>query len=335
MKSIFSEPEKQIMLSGIQPTGIFTLGNYIGAIKNWRKMQNKYNCLYFIANLHSLTVRNEPQKLKQLTLDCVALLLACGIDVEKSILFIQSHVPEHAELSWVLQCYTQFGELSRMTQFKDKSLKNADNVNAGLFGYPVLMAADILLYQSDFVPIGADQKQHLEITRDIANRFNQLYGPTFKLPNPYIPKSGGRVMSLAAPTSKMSKSDKNLNGFISVLDPTDVIINKFKKAVTDSESKIYFSDKKPGISNLITIYSTLAEIEIKEVEEKFRDKGYGEFKLAVGELVAETLKPIQAKYNQLSKNKNYLKDICEKGSQKASVIAKKTLKSVYEKIGIL
>ncbi len=335
MKSIFNEPEKQIMLSGIQPTGIFTLGNYIGAIKNWRKVQDKYNCLYFIANLHSLTVRNDPQKLKQLTLDCVALLLACGIDVEKSILFIQSHVPEHAELSWVLQCYTQFGELSRMTQFKDKSLKNADNVNAGLFGYPVLMAADILLYQSDFVPIGADQKQHLEITRDIANRFNQLYGPTFKLPNPYIPKSGGRVMSLADPTSKMSKSDKNSNGFISVLDPTDVIINKFKKAVTDSESKIYFSDKKPGISNLITIYSTLAEIEIKEVEEKFRDKGYGEFKLAVGELVAETLKPIQSKYSQLSKNKNYLKDICEKGSQKASVIAKKTLKSVYEKIGIL
>ncbi len=335
MKSIFNEPEKQIMLSGIQPTGIFTLGNYIGAIKNWRKVQDKYNCLYFIANLHSLTVRNDPQKLKQLTLDCVALLLACGIDVEKSILFIQSHVPEHAELSWILQCYTQFGELSRMTQFKDKSLKNADNVNAGLFGYPVLMASDILLYQSDFVPIGADQKQHLEITRDVANRFNKLYGPTFKLPNPYIPKSGGRVMSLVDPTSKMSKSDKNSNGFISILDSTDVIINKFKKAVTDSESKIYFSDKKPGISNLITIYSTLAEIEIKEVEEKFRDKGYGEFKLAVGELVAETLKPIQTKYNQLSKDKNYLKDICNKGSQKASIIAKKTLNSVYEKIGIL
>lgn len=335
MKSIFNEPEKQIMLSGIQPTGIFTLGNYIGAIKNWRKVQDKYNCLYFIANLHSLTVRNDPQKLKQLTLDCVALLLACGIDVEKSILFIQSHVPEHAELSWILQCYTQFGELSRMTQFKDKSLKNADNVNAGLFGYPVLMASDILLYQSDFVPIGADQKQHLEITRDIANRFNKLYGPTFKLPNPYIPKSGGRVMSLADPTSKMSKSDKNLNGFISILDSTDVIISKFKKAVTDSESKIYFSDKKPGISNLITIYSTLAEIEIREVEEKFRDKGYGEFKLAIGELVAETLKPIQSKYSQLSKDKNYLKDICNKGSQKASIIAKKTLKSVYEKIGIL
>ena len=214
MKSIFSDPKKQIMLSGIQPTGIFTLGNYIGAIKNWRKVQNDYNCLYFIANLHSLTVRNDPQKLKKLTLDCVALLLACGIDIEKSILFIQSHVPEHAELSWVLQCYTQFGELTRMTQFKDKSLKNADNVNAGLFGYPVLMAADILIYQSDFVPIGADQKQHLEITRDIANRFNNLYGETFNLPNPYISPSGGRVMSLADPTSKMSKSDKNLNGFI-------------------------------------------------------------------------------------------------------------------------
>ena len=335
MKSIFSDSKKQIMLSGIQPTGIFTLGNYIGAIKNWRKVQDEYNCLYFIANLHSLTVRNDPQKLKELTLNCVALLLACGIDVEKSILFIQSHVPEHAELSWVLQCYTQFGELSRMTQFKDKSLKNADNVNSGLFGYPVLMAADILIYQSDFVPIGADQKQHLEITRDIANRFNKLYGPTFKLPNPYIPKSGGRVMSLADPTSKMSKSDKNLNGFVSVLDSTDVIINKFKKAVTDSEAKIYFSDKKPGISNLLTIYSTLADMKINEVEEKFRDKGYGEFKLAVGELVAETLKPIQDRYNHLTKDKDYLKEICIKGSQKASEIAKETLKSVYDKIGIL
>lgn len=335
MKSIFNDSKKQIMLSGIQPTGIFTLGNYIGAIKNWRKVQDEYNCLYFIANLHSLTVRNNPQQLKELTLNCVALLLACGIDVKKSILFIQSHVPEHAELSWVLQCYTQFGELSRMTQFKDKSLKNADNVNAGLFGYPVLMAADILLYQSDFVPIGADQKQHLEITRDIANRFNKLYGQTFKLPNPYIPESGGRVMSLADPTSKMSKSDKNLNGFISVLDSTDVIISKFKKAVTDSESKIYFNDKKPGISNLLTIYSTLTDMEVHEVEEKFRDKGYGEFKLAVGELVAETLKPIQNKYNQLSKDKDYLKEICVKGSQKASEIAKKTLKSVYDKIGVL
>lgn len=335
MKSTFSNSKKQIMLSGIQPTGIFTLGNYIGAIKNWRKVQDKYNCLYFIANLHSLTVRNDPQKLKELTLNCVALLLACGIDVEKSILFIQSHVPEHAELSWVLQCYTQFGELSRMTQFKDKSLKNADNVNAGLFGYPVLMAADILLYQSDFVPIGADQKQHLEITRDIANRFNKLYGQTFKLPSPYIPESGGRVMSLADPTSKMSKSDKNLNGFISILDSTDVIINKFKKAVTDSESKIYFNDKKPGISNLLTIYSTLADMKTTDVEERFRNKGYGEFKLAVGELVAETLKPIQDKYNQLSKNKDYLKEICVKGSQKASKIAKKTLKSVYDKIGVL
>lgn len=334
MKSIFSDPKKQIMLSGIQPTGIFTLGNYIGAIKNWRKVQNDYNCLYFIANLHSLTVRNDPQKLKKLTLDCVALLLACGIDIEKSILFIQSHVPEHAELSWVLQCYTQFGELTRMTQFKDKSLKNADNVNAGLFGYPVLMAADILIYQSDFVPIGADQKQHLEITRDIANRFNNLYGETFNLPNPYIPSSGGRVMSLADPTSKMSKSDKNLNGFISVLDPPDIIINKFKKAVTDSESKIYYSDKKPGISNLLTIYSVLSDLKINEVEEKFRDKGYGDFKLAVGELVAETLKPIQDKYNQLSKDKDYLKEVCDKGAQKASVIAQKTLKSVYEKIGI-
>ncbi len=334
MESIFSDPKKQTMLSGVQPTGIFTLGNYIGAIKNWRKVQDDYNCLYFIANLHSLTVRNDPQKLKKLTLDCVALLLACGIDIEKSILFIQSHVPEHAELSWVLQCYTQFGELTRMTQFKDKSAKNADNVNAGLFGYPVLMAADILIYQSDFVPIGADQKQHLELTRDIANRFNNLYGETFNLPSPYIPPSGGRVMSLADPTSKMSKSDKNLNGFISVLDPPDVIINKFKKAVTDSESKIYYSDEKPGISNLLTIYSVLADLEMNEVEEKFRDKGYGEFKLAVGELVAETLKPVQDKYNQLSKDKKYLQEICNQGAKKASSIAQKTLKSVYEKIGI-
>ena len=226
--------KKKTIMSGIQPTGVFSLGNYIGAIKNWKKLQESYKCLYFIANLHSLTVRMDPQKLKKLTLDCVAMLLACGVDVEKSLVFIQSQVPEHSQLSWVLQCYTQFGELSRMTQFKDKSLKNSDNINAGLFGYPVLMAADILIYQSDFVPIGADQKQHLEITRDIANRFNNLYGQTFKLPQPYVSELGDRVMSLADPTSKMSKSDKNKNGFISILDPHDDIINKFKKAVTDS-----------------------------------------------------------------------------------------------------
>ncbi|MDE5853391.1 MAG: tryptophan--tRNA ligase, partial [Oscillospiraceae bacterium] len=226
------------MLSGIQPTGIFTLGNYIGAIKNWEKVQQEYKCLYFIANLHSLTVRNDAKTIKQLTLNSVALLLACGIDIKKSIVFVQSHVPSHAELSWVLACHTQFGELSRMTQFKDKSLKNTDNINAGLFCYPVLMAADILLYQANYVPIGADQKQHLEITRDIANRFNKLHGDIFEIPNPYIPKKGARIMSLQDPTSKMSKSDNNPNGYISILDAKDVIIKKFKRAVTDSDTNI-------------------------------------------------------------------------------------------------
>ena len=327
--------KRKIIMSGIQPTGIFSLGNYIGAIKNWKKLQEDYKCLYFIANLHSLTVRLDPQKLKKLTLDCVAMLLACGVDVEKSLIFIQSHVPEHSQLSWVLQCYTQFGELSRMTQFKDKSLKNSDNINAGLFGYPVLMAADILIYQSDFVPIGADQKQHLEITRDIANRFNNLYGQTFKLPQPYVSELGDRVMSLADPTSKMSKSDKNKNGFISILDQPDDIINKFKKAVTDSEARIYYSKDKPGISNLLAIYSALSGLGVEEVERKFEAKGYGEFKVAVGELVAKTLAPIQDEYYHLVKDRGELIRICEKGAEVASEMARKTLRSVYEKLGIL
>ena len=326
--------ERKIIMSGIQPTGVFSLGNYIGAIKNWKKLQEGYRCLYFIANLHSLTVRMDPQKLKKLTLDCVAMLLACGVDVEKSLVFIQSQVPEHSQLSWVLQCYTQFGELSRMTQFKDKSLKNSNNINAGLFGYPVLMAADILIYQSDFVPIGADQKQHLEITRDIANRFNNLYGQTFKLPQPYVSEFGDRVMSLVDPTSKMSKSDKNKNGFISILDPPDDIVSKFKKAVTDSEAKIYYSDDKPGISNLLAIYSALSGLGIKEVERKFEAKGYGEFKMAVGELVAKTLAPIQEEYRRLVEDRGELERVCRKGAEMASEMAKKTLSVVYEKLGI-
>ncbi len=329
------ENKKQVMLSGIQPTGIFTLGNYIGAIKNWEKVQQEYKCLYFIANLHSLTVKNDPKIIKQLTLDSVALLLACGIDIKKSIVFIQSHVPRHAELSWVLACHTQFGELSRMTQFKDKSSKNADNINAGLFCYPVLMAADILLYQANYVPIGADQKQHLEITRDIANRFNKLYGDIFEIPNPYIQKKGARIMSLQDPTSKMSKSDNNPNCYISILDTKDVIIKKFKRAVTDSDTNIIYSDDKPGISNLMTIYSVISGKSIKETEQEFAGKGYGYFKTAIGELVACHLKPIQDKYEKLLEDKKYLQEVCLNGAEQASKIASKTLNKVYKSLGIL
>ena len=277
---------KKVILSGIQPTGVFTLGNYLGAIKNWVTLQEEYDCAYMIADLHSITVRQEPAKLRQQILSAFATLLACGIDPEKSLMFIQSQVHQHAELAWVLSCYTQFGELSRMTQFKDKSAKHADNVNAGLFTYPSLMAADILLYQADLVPVGVDQKQHLELTRDIAARFNGLYSETFTLPEPYIPKLGAKIMSLADPTKKMSKSDENPNGFVTILDEPDVIIRKFKRAVTDSDTAVRYAEGKDGINNLMTIYSIITGKTLEEVEREFDGKGYGDFKLAVGEAVS-------------------------------------------------
>lgn len=326
---------KQVILSGIQPTGTFTLGNYIGAIRNWGQMQDDYNCAYFIADLHSLTIRQEPAALRKQTLDAFALLLACGIDPEKSLVFVQSHVTTHAELNWILSCYAQFGELSRMTQFKDKSAKHADNVNAGLFTYPALMAADILLYQPDFVPVGADQKQHLEFTRDIVTRFNNLYGNVFRMPEAYIPKAGARVMSLQDPLKKMSKSDENVNGFISILDDPNVIINKFKRAVTDSETEVCYREGKDGINNLMTIYSVITGSTLEQIEREFAGKGYGDFKLCVGEAVSEALRPIRENFKRISADKAYLEELYRKGAQTATAISERTLSKVKKKVGLL
>ena len=317
---------KKVILSGIQPTGVFTLGNYLGAIKNWVVLQEEYDCAYMIADLHSITVRQEPAKLRQQTLSALATLLACGIDPQKSLTFIQSQVPQHAELAWVLSCYTQFGELSRMTQFKDKSAKHADNVNAGLFTYPALMAADILLYQADLVPVGVDQKQHLELTRDVALRFNNAYSETFTLPDPYIPKMGAKIMSLADPAKKMSKSDENPNGFITILDEPDAIIRKFKRAVTDSDASIRYAEGKDGVNNLMTIYSIIKE---------FEGKGDGDFKLAVGEVVSDHLKPVRDEHKRLMDDKAYLEQVYTEGAQKAQRIARKTLNKVYRKVGFV
>ncbi len=327
--------DKKIILSGIQPTGVFTLGNYIGAVRNWGRMQDEFDCAYFIADLHSLTVYQEPAKLRKQTWDAFALLLACGIDPEKSLLFIQSQVNTHAQLSWIMSNVTQFGELGRMTQFKDKSARHPDNINAGLFTYPVLMACDILLYQADMVPVGADQKQHLEFTRDIAMRFNSRYGETFKIPEPYIPQAGARVMSLQDPTKKMSKSDENANAYISILDDRAVIMNKFKRAVTDSETEIVYREGKDGINNLITIYSVLTGKTIAEVESEFAGKGYGEFKPAVGEVVADALAPIRENFAKYSKDKAELERLAASGAERAYSISIRTLKKAMRKVGLV
>lgn len=327
--------QKKVILSGIQPTGVFTLGNYLGAIRNWVVLQEEYRCAYMIADLHSITVRQEPAKLRQQILSAFATLLACGIDPEKSLIFIQSQVPQHAELSWVLSCYTQFGELSRMTQFKDKSAKHADNVNAGLFTYPALMAADILLYQADLVPVGVDQKQHLELTRDVAVRFNNAYSDTFTLPEPYIPKVGAKIMSLADPTKKMSKSDENPNGFVTILDGPDVIIRKFKRAVTDSDTRVCYAEGKDGINNLMTIYSVVTGKTLDEVEREFEGKGYGEFKLAVGEAVSDHLRPVREEHKRLLADKAYLEQVYSEGARRAQQIAQRTLSKVYRKVGFV
>lgn len=327
--------KKQIILSGIQPTGTFTLGNYIGAIRNWVTLQQEYDCAYMIADLHSLTVRQEPAKLRQQILRAFAVLLACGVDPQKSLMFIQSHVHQHAELNWVLACNTQFGELSRMTQFKDKSAKHPENINAGLFTYPSLMAADILLYQADLVPVGVDQKQHLEITRDIANRFNSNYGETFTIPEPYIPEIGAKVMSLADPTKKMSKSDENQNAFVTILDDKDTIVRKFKRAVTDSDTQVRYAEGKEGINNLMSIYSAITGASYDEIEREFSGKGYGDFKLAVGETVADELRPIRENFERLIGDKAYLETIYQEGAKKASYFAEKTMRKVYRKVGLL
>lgn len=326
--------DKKILFSAVQPSGVPTIGNYLGAIKNFVAMQDEYNCIYSIADLHTLTVRQEPAELRQATLQLLALYIACGIDPNKSIMFVQSHVHEHAELAWILNTITYPGELSRMTQFKDKSKSHADNVNMGLMDYPVLMAADILLYNTSVVPVGADQKQHIEIARDIAGRFNGRYSDTFVVPEGIFPKVGAKIMSLSDPTKKMSKSDSNVNGFISMFDDTDTIIRKFKRAVTDSDNKIVFDENKAGISNLLTIYSIFTGESIKDAEKRFEGKGYGDFKLAVGEAVAEGIKPITEKRLKLMSDKAYLNSVMKEGAEKASRIAYKTLKKVYRKVGL-
>ena len=329
------EENKKKVLSCIQPSGMLTLGNYIGALKNWVAMQSEFDCTYAVADLHAITVRQEPAKFRQQIYSTAALLLALGIDPEKNTMFIQSHVSSHSELAWILSCYTQFGELSRMTQFKDKSAKHADNVNVGLFSYPVLMAADILLYQSDLVPVGADQKQHLEIARDIATRFNHIYGDVFTIPEPYIPKIGVRVMSLQDPTKKMSKSDENINSWVAILDSKDDIIRKFKRAVTDSDNRICVGEDKPGVSNLIGIYSAVTGKSAEVITAEFEGKGYGDFKIAVGEAVAEELKPIQERYQTFISDKKQLEDIYRQGDEKAFYAARKTLSKVKKKVGFV
>lgn len=328
--------DKKVILSGIQSTGRLHLGNYLGAIDNWVKMQEEYDCYYMIANSHSLTVRNDPEILKNNTLKIIALYIAAGLNPDKNTLFIQSQVKEHAELAWILNCYTYMGELSRMTQFKDKSSKHADNINAGLFTYPVLMAADILLYKANLVPVGEDQKQHLEITRNIAERFNKIYGETFVIPDAYIRKSSARIMGLQNPTSKMSKSSENINDVVFLDDEPEAIMKKFKKAVTDSENIVrYDVENKPGISNLMAIYGALINKTEKEIEEEFKGRGYGDFKTSVAEKVIETLKPIQDKYKELLKNPEYLEEIYTQGAEKARKIASKTVEEVKARVGLL
>jgi len=324
---------KKMIFSGVQPTGCVTLGNYIGALKNWVKLQNEYQCIYSVVDMHSITVRQNPEELRARCRQFLALYMACGIDPSESIMFYQSHVPAHAELSWVLSCHTYMGELSRMTQFKDKSAKHEDNINAGLFTYPVLMAADILLYQTDLVPVGVDQKQHLELARDIAIRFNHLYGDTFTVPEGYIPPVGARVMSLQDPTSKMSKSDPNPNGYIWVLDSPDVIVKKIKRAVTDSEGVVAYKDGKHGVNNLLSIYGAIIGKKPEEAALEFEGQGYGALKMHVAEAVCEELRPVQERYKEISEDSGYLDAVSKAGAEKARGIAETTLRAVYDKVG--
>ncbi len=333
MENQAAAPRKCRALSLIQPTGVPTLGNYLGALRNWVGMQDEFECVYGVADLHAITVRQEPAKFRQQILETFALLMAIGLDPEKNLLFVQSQVPAHAELAWLLSCCTQFGELSRMTQFKDKSAKHADNINLGLFAYPTLMAADILLYQPDYVPVGADQKQHCELTRNIAERFNGLYGNTFTVPEPYIMKSGARVRSLQDPTKKMSKSDENVNGFISLKDDKDTILRKFRRAVTDSEAQVRYAEGKDGVNNLMEIYAAVTGKTLEEIEREFDGRGYGDFKAAVGEAVAAELTPIQERLAVLMGDKAQLEALMKQGAEHASYIASRTLSKAQKKMG--
>lgn len=329
------EEAKKRIFSGIQPSGILTIGNYLGALKNWVGLQEDYECIYCVVNMHAITVRQIPADLRRHTYEALAVYLAAGIDPKKSTIFVQSHVPAHAELAWVLNCNTMFGELSRMTQFKDKSAKHGNNINAGLFTYPTLMAADILLYQAALVPVGQDQKQHVELTRDIAERFNALYGDTFTVPEAYIPETGKKIMSLLDPAKKMSKSDENAGAYVAILDGRDDIIRKFRRAVTDSGSEVRFAEGKDGICNLMNIYSVITGKENDEIEREFEGKGYGDFKLAVGEAVADALSPLQNEYARLIADKAYLEQIMREGAETASSIARKTMRKVYKKTGFV
>lgn len=327
--------DKKILFSAIQPSGILTIGNYLGALRNFRKLQDDYNGVFALADLHTLTVKQVPADLRKNSYELAALYLACGIDPEKSVLFAQSHVSAHAELTWILNTVCYPGELSRMTQFKDKSLKHEDNINMGLMDYPVLMAADILLYQAELVPIGADQKQHLELSRDLAIRFNNRFGETFKVPEGYIGKTAARVMSLAEPNRKMSKSDANINAFISMDDDPDTIIRKFKRAVTDSGSEIRFSPEKPGISNLLTIYTAFTNKTFEQAEAEFDGLGYGDFKLRVGEAVVSVIEPIRQEKNRILSDKGYIDQVLSLGAERAERLAYRTLSKVYKKVGLI
>ncbi len=328
------EENKAVLYSAVQPTNKLTIGNYIGPIKNWVSLQNGYDCFFAVANMHAITVRQNPAELRQRTLELVALYIACGVDPEKCALYVQSHVHEHAELCWVLNTFTYVGEMERMTQFKDKAARHADNINMGLMDYPVLMAADILLYQTDLVPVGLDQRQHVEIARDIAQRFNNAYTPTFKVPEALYMKVGAKICDLLEPAKKMSKSAENPNGSVFLNDDRDTVLRKFKRAVTDSDAQVKFDpENKPGVSNLLSIYSVFSEKSIAEAEADFAGKGYGEFKLAVGEVVADKLAPIQREQAKLLADKDYLNGVLKAGAEKAAFRAGKTLSKVYKKIG--
>lgn len=325
--------DKKVLYSGMQATGNLTLGNYLGALKNWLTLNEEYECFFGVMDLHSITIRQNPAEFRKRARNLLALYIAAGLDPVKNCIYFQSHVSAHAELSWILSCFTYMGELNRMTQFKDKAAKHADNINAGLYTYPVLMAADILLYQSDYVPVGKDQQQHLEITRDIAQRFNAIYGDVFTIPEGYYGKQGAKIMSLQDPAKKMSKSDENINGSIYLMDDTDTIIRKCKRAVTDSGSEIRYSEDKPGISNLLDIYTACTGKTIEEAEREFDGKGYGEFKLAVGEAVASVLAPLQKEYEKIVNDKEYLDGIIKENDDKARYFANKTLRKVRKKVG--
>ena len=326
--------DKKTIFSGIQPSGNLTLGNYLGALKSWVDLQDDYNCYYCVVDMHAITVRQDPAALRRRCADVLSLLIAAGLDPEKNTMFVQSHVSAHAELTWILNCYTYMGELNRMTQFKDKCAKHADNINSGLYTYPVLMASDILLYQTDLVPVGIDQKQHLELTRDIAERFNNIYGDVFTIPEPYIPKVGAKIMSLQEPEKKMSKSDENPNAYIALMDTPDAVRAKIRRAVTDSDGEIrYDPENKPGVSNLLSIYGAIKGISPEEAQNDFANMGYGALKEGVTESVLSVLVPLQQKYNEIRSNKPFLNEIMQNGAQRASHVANKVLAKVQKKVG--